>query len=87
MKISGGFRMDYLPEPLPGDTVDVSYVACMDKEVSGSSDLVPVTLYLDSRVVDWIDGLAKHFGIRSRGALVSHLLSDLMGDQGDEPPA
>ena len=59
----------------------------MDEEVSGSSDLVSVTLYLDSRVVHWLDGLAKHLGIRSRGALVSHLLRDLMGDQGDEPLA
>ena len=41
---------------------------------------------LDSEVVDWLDALSKHLGIRSRGVLVSNLLRELMHDGSVDAP-
>jgi metal-responsive CopG/Arc/MetJ family transcriptional regulator len=43
-------------------------------------ELVPISVELPREVVDWIDGINLHLGLRSRGATIARLLQEVRGE-------
>lgn len=48
-------------------------------QVANQEGLVPLTVHLDPRVIEWLDSVAAEFGMRSLDALAARLLANLAG--------
>jgi hypothetical protein len=55
----------------------------MSPDASGDDPFVRVTLELRQSTLVWLDGLREEMGLRSRGALVSQLLNELVQPSSD----
>ena len=51
----------------------------MSEEKEWTDGLIPITVQLDRRVVDWLDRFTEELGLRSRGDMASRLLTELAG--------
>ena len=50
-------------------------------------ELVPISVELPRGVVEWIDGINLQLGLRSRGAIISHLIQEVRGEAPTEEDA
>lgn len=49
-------------------------------ELNSQSDHVLIQVALDAEVVEWLDSLKIHLGLRSRGDLLNRLLHEIKGE-------
>lgn len=56
----------------------------MSDQSEAPSECVSITIDLDRDLLDWIDGLCKETGFRSRGLIISKLIRQLIDDLDEE---
>jgi metal-responsive CopG/Arc/MetJ family transcriptional regulator len=56
----------------------------MSDQPESLSEYVSITIDLERDLLDWIDGLCKETGFRSRGLIISKLIRQLIDDLDEE---
>ncbi|WP_368656076.1 ribbon-helix-helix domain-containing protein [Synechococcus sp. HK05] len=56
----------------------------MPDQSESPTEYVRITIDLERDLLDWIDGLCKQTGFRSRGLIISQLIRELIDDPDKE---